>query len=188
MSEVAHETAPDKLTDKEAQDKAVAMGSPIVIPEVFKGWLMDFAARTASDFFMKQAAIYREGRFQQADNGSNTDPTTFNNASFASVPTFPGPFIRHISDGSYLFFFGFFNNTANVKVEAALAINGVLANGEADPTTKEAQTLTQGHAANVAQFDIKGNNDNTVEVWFRTAASAEIHQRFLCCVKVFSPA
>lgn len=170
-----------ELTDSEKKNKQVALGSPIVIPEAFKGYLADFASRVATDFYVAQNAVWRESRIVCADNGGMTDPVVNNNTTTWDSLDPAGPFIRHLSDGSYLFFYGFYVETDNVFQSATLRVNGAL---EADPTQRYARTA-YGRANRVARWDLSNKNDNTVELVFRTGtAGVFVSERMLHAVKI----
>lgn len=171
-----------ELTAQESQNKQDALKGVIMVPEPFKGWLADFGARVATDFLVQHSQGFRESRFVSATvDASETCPNTSDWGDIATV----GPILEHLSDGTYMFIFGFFSDTGSGNPDdrsAVLKINGSL---EAVPTDNEAVTRQIGNAWRVAQFSISNDNDNEVKMVYKVTTSGRTFEhRFLHAVKI----
>lgn len=171
-----------ELTAQESQKKADALKNVIVVPEPFKGWLADFGARVATDFLVQHAQGFRESRF--VSDTVDTSETCSNTSDWGDIATV-GPILEHLSDGTYLFVFGFFSDTGSGNPDdrsAVLKINGSL---ESVPTDNEAVARQIGNAWRAAQFTIKNNDNNEVKMVYKvTTATRTFEHRFLHAVKI----
>lgn len=175
-----------ELSSEEAQKKSQAFSHPLFLPAEFKSYLEDFAARTATDFYVAQAEGFRGGRFVSAR--PLTDTVTVNStADWGDPASDPGCSLEGLQDGLYIFIFGYQMVSPFVSgfCSCILEVNGDLLAGQSDEQEQEVFAEGLGNAWGIAQFQLSNNNDN--DVWMRFlvgSAGVRIEKRFMHAVKV----
>lgn len=174
------------LTKEELASKAAALSHPLFVPDAFKGYLEDFAARVATDFYIQQGLGFREDRFVSAEPKPNADSCP-NTTTWGDLSTSVGPEINHLSDGFYIFIFGF--NVAEPRVSsyhsAIIEVNHVAPSPPFVDEEEYEVEADRGNAFGFAQFRLDNNNDNYVKMIYKVGTAGDsFERRFLHAVKV----
>jgi len=186
--------------DKDILAKQVAFAHPLFVPNDFKAWLKDYALRVSSDFYSQDIQGLRGARWKSAP--PLIDPDVCNiTVDWGDCVTFIGPTLTGLSDGTWLFLWGF-AALDSFSHSTVIFINNDYADGRGVPgnhALNESFTTRGGSTMNAAVWTIDshtlspggveplgtGNNNNQADVKYNVGtAGARFEKRWMHAIRV----
>jgi hypothetical protein len=190
---------PDEQDQKNVAAKKAAFDHPIWVPDDFKGWLDDFALRVSTEMLSSQIDGLRSARWRTGN--PVPDPEVCNDTTGWSDLATVGPQITGMSDGTWLFIWGFQALTVGYS-SSVLKVNDIFITGGGVPSNHdipEVRSDNQGSVMGwyIATIDSKtfsyrgsvplgnGSNNNTVRcVYGVSSAGKSFQHRFLHAIRI----
>lgn len=178
--------------------KKAAFEHPMFVPDAFKAWLEDMALRWSTDLFSSQIQGLRGARWKTA--APVVDPEVCNDTSSWSDITTVGPIITGLSDGIWLFIYGYEAPQTGIH-SVVLKINDRFADGPGGGAKdlNEVRSDNGGSAMGWAIYAIDGKtppsgvaaaphggtNNNTVKMVYNVSTAGKTFgRRYLHALRI----